>query len=63
SSSSVSSVGEQSNQKHRAFQRCRSEFPEVITLYDVDITEDSIRFAWGNSDFAQQLSGPTPDGS
>ncbi len=39
------------------------EFPAFITLYDVDITADAIRFAWGDSPFAQQLSGPTPDGN
>lgn len=40
-----------------------TEFPAFITLYDVDVTADSIRFAWGDSDFAQQLSGPTPEGN
>lgn len=39
------------------------EFPEFITLYDIDISADSIRFVWGDSEFAQQLSGPTPDGN
>lgn len=39
------------------------EFPAFITLYDVDISADTIRFVWGDSAFAQQLSGPTPDGN
>lgn len=39
------------------------EFPAFITLYDVDIAANAIRFAWGDSPFAQQLSGPTPDGN
>ena len=39
------------------------EFPAFITLYDVDLTADSVKFTWGDSDFAKQLSGPTPDGN
>lgn len=39
------------------------EFPDFITLYDVDVSADAIRFEWGNSPFAEQLSGPTPDGN
>lgn len=39
------------------------EFPAFITLYDVDISGNSISFTWGDSDFAQSLAGPTPDGN
>ena len=39
------------------------EFPGFITLYDVDLTGDTLMFTWGDSEFAQQLSGPTPDGN
>ena len=39
------------------------EFPGFITLYDVDVSADAIRFTWGDSAFAQQLSGPTPEGN
>lgn len=39
------------------------EFNAFITLYDVDILAESIAFTWGDSAFAQQLSGPTPDGN
>ena len=39
------------------------EFPAFITLYDVDITAGSIAFTWGDSDFAKQLAGPTPEGN
>lgn len=39
------------------------EFPAFITLYDVDVSAGAIQFAWGDSPFAQQLSGPTPEGN
>lgn len=39
------------------------EFPAFITLYDVDISADAIAFTWGDSDFAKQLGGPTPEGN
>jgi|GEM_PF-4292160 len=39
------------------------EFPDFITLYSVEITADSIGFRWGDSEMAQTLSGPTPDGN
>lgn len=39
------------------------EFPDFITLYTVDISGDNISFTWGDSDMANQLSGPTPDGN
>ena len=39
------------------------EFPDFITLYTVDLSGDSISFTWGDSDMANQLSGPTPDGN
>ena len=39
------------------------EFPDFITLYDVDISADGIAFKWGDGDFAQSLAGPTPDGN
>lgn len=39
------------------------EFPAFITLYDVDISSQGIAFAWGDSAFAKQLSGPTPEGN
>ena len=39
------------------------EFPDFITLYSVDIGANSIGFTWGDSDFAQQLAGPTTEGN
>lgn len=39
------------------------EFPAFITLYDVEITSNSIAFTWGDSEMAKNLSGPTPDGN
>jgi len=39
------------------------EFPAFITLYDVDVSADRIKFTWGDSPFAEQISGPTPDGN
>ena len=39
------------------------EFPQFITLYDIDITANGIRFVWGDSEFAKQISGPTPEGN
>lgn len=39
------------------------EFADFITLYTVDISSDSIAYTWGDGEFAQQLSGPTPDGN
>ena len=39
------------------------EFPNFITLYAVDISADRIAFTWGDSEFAQSLAGPTPDGN
>jgi len=39
------------------------EFADFITLYTVDISGNSIAYTWGDGDFAQQLSGPTPDGN
>lgn len=39
------------------------EFPDFITLYSVDLGTGSIQFTWANSEFAQQLAGPTPDGN
>ena len=41
----------------------RLEFPAFITLYDVEITADSIGFTWGDSEMAERLSGPTPEGN
>ena len=40
-----------------------TEFPAFITLYDIDVSADSISFTWGDSEFAQSLSGPTPNGN
>lgn len=40
-----------------------TEFPGFITLYDVDISGDKIAFTWGDSAFAQQLAGATPEGN
>lgn len=39
------------------------EFDDFITLYDVDVSANAIAFTWSDSEFAQQLSGPTPDGN
>jgi hypothetical protein len=39
------------------------EFPQFITLYDVDITSDAVAFTWITSEMADRLSGPTPDGT
>ncbi|MEM9523200.1 MAG: hypothetical protein AAF982_04275 [Pseudomonadota bacterium] len=39
------------------------EFPEFITLYDVDVAADRISFRWITSEMADRLSGPTPDGN
>ena len=39
------------------------EFPAFITLYDVDIGAESISFKWGDSEMAERLSGPTPEGN
>lgn len=39
------------------------EYPDFITLYTIDIAGNQIAFTWGDSDFAQQLSGPTPAGN
>lgn len=39
------------------------EYSDFITLYTVDISGESIAFTWGDGAFAQQLSGPTPEGN
>lgn len=39
------------------------EFADFITLYSIDISDSSIAFSWGDSEFANQLAGPTPDGN
>ncbi len=40
-----------------------TEFPEFLTLYDVDISGSEIRFEWLHSDFADKVSGPSPAGN
>lgn len=39
------------------------EFPGFITLYDVEITGDSIAFTWLQGESADSISGPTPEGN
>ena len=39
------------------------EFDDFITLYDVDVSANAVAFTWSDSEFAQQLSGPTPEGN
>ncbi len=39
------------------------EFPNFITLYHVDISADSLAFTWTDSEFANSVSGSTPEGN
>ncbi len=40
-----------------------TEYPQFLTLYNVDISGGQIRFEWLHSDFADKVSGPTPEGN
>ena len=40
-----------------------TEYPQFLTLYNIDISGSEIRFEWLHSDFADKVSGPTPEGN
>lgn len=39
------------------------ELPAFITLYDIDVTKDAIKFNWIESEFSKKITGPTPVGN
>ena len=39
------------------------EIPGFITLYDIDVTADTIGFTWIETEFSKTITGPTPEGN
>ena len=39
------------------------ELPVFISIYDIDVSADRIKFTWRETDFSKQITGPTPAGN